>query len=260
MRILSGLINYANAAYREDDDDAPRLFSSNPVETLKDQQIWNENRSRDVYIPLDKVGAVWNMLQGLSHYALMPHSVDVIKFLLLTGCRLEEATLLEWENVKLESGSWTLPDPKNRNMVTLPLSSPLIEMLQERLKLKKTNKKIEKNPFVFPSRDGKGNFSRATNLTFKISEIAGKRINHHDLRRTFTQIALEKCKMQLWKSKLLKNHSVENDVELKNYTDTSDLHYLRPETEQIASWIIEQGRMAAAIEASENVIEMHKAA
>jgi hypothetical protein len=36
--------------------------------------------------------------------------------------------------------------------------------------------------------------------------------------------------------------------------------FLRPETEQIASWIIEQGRIAAAIEASKNVIEMHKAA
>ncbi len=47
---------------------------------------------------------------------------------------------------------------------------------------------------------------------------------------------------------------------LKNYTDTSNLLYLRPEAEQIASWVIEQGRIAEAIEASENVIEMHKAA
>jgi integrase len=246
MRVLSGLINFANAAYREDDDDAPRLFSSNPVETLKDQQIWNENKSRDVYIPLDKIGAVWNMLLDLRSNALLPHSVDVVIFLLLTGCRLEEATLLTWDNVNLDAGMWTLPDPKNRNKVTLPFSTPLREMMKLRPRV---------NNFVFPSRDGKGSFSRATSIMEKISNVAEKRINHHDLRRTFTQIALEKCKIQMWKCKLLKNHSVENDVELKNYTETSDLRYLAPEAEQIAAWIVEQGKIAAA----DNVIQLKAA-
>ncbi len=56
----------------------------------------------------------------------------------------------------------------------------------------------------------------------------------------------------MWKLKFLTISK--GDVTLDHYTETSDLRDLAPEAEQIDAWIIQQGSIAAAIKASENVI------
>lgn len=241
MRVLSGLINFANAAYREDDDGAPRLFSSNPVETLKDQQIWNENKSRDEYVPLDQVGAVWNLLQTLRTNALLPQSVDLVIFLMLTGCRLNEAAKLTWDQVNLDAGTWHLPDPKNRKPISFPITSTLRALLDAR-------PRVDGNPFMFTSRDGKGGISRPSAILDKISTLVGKRITNHDLRRGYIAIGL-KNKIEKWKIELLTHHVSKGDVTLAHYIETSDLTYLSGEAEQIAAWIVEQGKIAAGANA-----------
>lgn len=75
----------------------------------------------------------------------------------------------------------------------------------------------------------------------------------HDLRRTFRAVA-GKCGIELWKTKLLMNHTLSGDVTITAYTDTENLHYLRPEANAIAEWIEGQGSIAQA----ENVTTLPK--
>jgi integrase len=170
---------------------------------------------------------------------------------MLTGCRWSEAAQLPWDMVKIKSGTFHLPDPKNHLPVTIPASAPLLEMLSAR-------KKIKGNPYVFNSRNKEGEkqyLDNAAPTMDKISAIAGLHITPHDLRRTFIAIGI-KLKIEMWKLKLLTNHVIQDDVTITNYTETSDLTYLLEETEQIAAWIVEQGKIAAA----DNVVPINKAA
>ena len=78
----------------------------------------------------------------------------------------------------------------------------------------------------------------------------GVSVTPHDLRRTFRAIAGE-CNIELWRTKLLMNHKLSGDVTINSYTETSDLRYLSTEVNQIADWITEQAKVAAA----ENVVQ-----
>ena len=63
------------------------------------------------------------------------------------------------------------------------------------------------------------------------------------MRRTFQAIGI-KNNIEMWKLKLLKNQKMQNDVSITNYTETSDLTYLAGEVETIATWVVEQGKIA----------------
>ena len=239
FRILRSLLNYAREAYRP--DDKPILLE-NPVAVLSGKKMWNPNNERNGRIPLEKIGAVWNLLQHKrKDDAVLPSGktgADIVLFLMLTGCRWSEAAQLTWDRVNLDAGTWHIPDPKNHNPVTLPISAPLRDILTNR-------PRTEGNPYVFPSRLARSNgFLNNAHPTMKqVSELAGLHLTPHDLRRTFIAVGI-KNNLEMWRLKLLTNHVIQDDVTITNYTETSDLRYLAGEAETIAAWIAEQGKIA----------------
>lgn len=251
FRILRAILNYARESYRPG---GVPILVENPVAVLSGKKMWNPNNAKNGRIPLDKVGAVWNMLQERrTSEAVLPSGklgADIVLFLILTGCRWSEAAQLPWDMVKIKFGTFHLPDPKNHLPVTIPASAPLLEILGARAKVKG-------NPYVFCGRikEDKTYLDNAAPTMEKVSEVAGMHITPHDLRRTFIAIGI-KLKIEMWKLKLLTNHVIQDDVTITNYTETSDLTYLSEETEQIASWIVEQGKIAAA----DNVVQISRAA
>lgn len=246
FRILRALFNYARAKFRPD---GKPLILENPVSILSDAKLWNRVQPRSGRIPNDKVGAAWNYLQSVreapEETTIIHTTADILCFLLLTGARWSEAAHLTHDRLNLVENYWHLPDPKNRNPVTFPLSDQAAKILENKQKV---------NKFVFPSRskkvapihDGRG-------LLGKLSEKIGVTVTAHDLRRTFRAIAGE-CGIELWKTKLLMNHKLSGDVTINSYTETSDLKYLAPEINKIANWIIEQSKIAAA----DNVVPMKR--
>jgi integrase len=233
FRILRALLNFSI------DEKNPR---PNPAAVLSKKKLWNANKTKSGYIPLERIGYVWNMLQERrTSPALLPIAqtgADIIIFIMLSGCRWSEAAELTWDDVALDDGSWHLHDPKNHNPVTFPLSSPARALLAGR-------PRIEGNDYVFPSRGKIGFISDARNTMLEVSTLAGLHLSPHDLRRSFIAIGI-KNKIELWKLKLLTNHISKGDVTIDHYTETNDLRYLSGEAEQIVAWIVEQGAIAAA--------------
>jgi len=236
FRYLKSWLNYARARYRP--DDTP-LLPENPVSVLDRRQrgLWNQTAKREVRIPDEKIGVAWNILRGMREAQTSATSADVVCFLLLTGCRWSEAAKLTWDRVNLDEQWFFLPDPKNRRPVKLPLSGVLVEILKLR-----QNKK----GFVFPAKTKTGHKSEARTPLKKISAAAGVDICHHDLRRTYTNIAWKKCRIDLTLVRLLTNHKMSNDVTLDVYGDAGDLRFLLPEVDRVTAWIVEQGKIAAA--------------
>jgi len=247
FRYLRALINFAQEAHRI--DDAP-LILENPVKVISGKKMWNPDNARNGRIPLEKVGAVWNMLterrQSPGLLQIAQTGADLVIFMLLTGARWSEAAKLTWDRVNLEAGTWHLPDPKNHNPVTLPLPAPLAQILKER-------PRVEGNAYVFPGRS-RDHVKDVRQTMEQVSKLAEIHLTPHDLRRSFRAIA-GKCGIELWKTKLLMNH-ISADVTINNYTETSDLRYLAPESELIAAWVIEQGQKADGA----NVIQLHEVA
>ncbi len=245
MRILRALLNFARGEYRPGDKP---IIVENPVAILSDTKVWNRVKSRSGRIPTDKIGIAWNVLQTLredpAQSVVGRTLADAVSFLLLTGCRWSEMACLSWENVNLDESWWHIPDPKNREAVTFPLSKVAAEILTARK---------QKSGYVFPSRirEGKDHIKDARSVIDAVSEAVGVRISPHDLRRTFRAIA-GKCGIELWKTKLLMNHKMSGDVTIKHYTETSDLRDLSTEINAIGDWIVRQGIIAK----TNNVVQL----
>lgn len=237
FRVLRAILNYARAAYRPDDKP---IIVENPVSILSDMKVWNRVKPRSGRIPTDKIGAAWNVLQGLrdapEQTTISRSLADVVCFLILTGARWSEAAQLTWDRVNLEENWWYLPDPKNRNPVKFPLSDIAKEILETRPR---------ESEYVFPARSKEGCVSDPRGVFDKVSQIAGVRVTAHDMRRTFRAIAGE-CDIELWKAKLLMNHRLSQDVTISHYTETEDLRYLAPEINMIAEWITQQALIAVS--------------
>lgn len=242
--VLRALINFASRRYRR--ADGSPIITHNPVGTLKDD--WIQLKPRTSRVPDSKIGAVWNALEqwrGETHNRETSASIDLMRFLFLTGCRLKEAASLTWEQVNLEEGWFHLPDPKNRNPVWLPLSSQAVALLQRRRP--ETN-----GDFVFPSWSKAGHIIDPRDTRRRVSEVAGTKVTNHDLRRTYITIGVANCAVDFTKIELLTNHIPNGSVTAKHYLETSRLQYLKPETQRISDWIEQQ----AAIARGANVVAL----
>lgn len=251
MTTLRTLINYASRQYRRADG-AP-LIAYNPVLALKDDWIELKPRTRDV--DARKVGEVWHMLSEAFNSARDEDAragVDLVRFLMLTGARRNEGAMLKWHRVDLDEGWFHLPDPKNANPVWIPLSTQAVALLKAR---KPADSDKNSSPFVFPSRSKAGHVMDTRAPLEKISKIVSTHLSAHDLRRTWVLIGVATLDIDLHKIELLTNH-VAKGVTAKHYLQTSKLQYLQPEVQAIGDWIENEGKVAAAKAAGENVVSL----
>jgi integrase len=243
--ILRALVNYAIREYRKPDGSA--VLTDNPVDVL--YKKWAIIKPRTTRIPDSKVGGVWHFLQCSRETAYNRDtlaSIDLVMFLMLTGARIGEASMLTWDRVNLDEGWWHIPDPKNSNPVWLPLSDAARALLA-------TRQRVSGSPFVFTSWGKTGHIKDPRDTMKRVSKVAGTSITPHDLRRTFTTLGAATCGIDLHKMELLTNH-VPKTVTARHYLETSHLQYLSPEVQKIADCIVSQARIAEAQISGANVV------
>lgn len=253
--ILRALLNYAARQYKG--ADRKSLIQKNPVvDILVDHKVTLEPRN-DRYIPMEKVGEAWHALTiHRERVALEKErtSTDLVMFLLLTGARLEEAASLTWANVKIFDDAakceWQITNRKRGKDIWMPLSSQAVEILQRR-------PRVENNPHVFASHSARGYMDQPRGALDRVVEVAGKHLSAHDMRRTMTNIAIQKCRIEKFRIDLLTGHKPrKDDVTASYYADATNFGFLHPESQQIGDWIEQEGRVAAAKASGANVVTL----
>jgi integrase len=124
---------------------------------------------RERVLSEDEIRALWPHLQGTPGL--------VFKWLMWTGCRLNEAAGMTWGEI--QSDKWTIPAlrSKSKRARTIPLTSQALSLLGER-------EPRDPNALVFPSARG-GLLSNWDRVTKALHTASGTAAWHrHDLRRT----------------------------------------------------------------------------
>lgn len=254
MVVLRILIKFANRQFRIDDKP---LVINNPTDVMAD--YWADEGTRtDRYIDKRKVGEVWNALHAERLKPMADDSlagIDLAIVLMLTGARRMEIAALTWDRVNIDkddpSQCWFhLPDPKSGREVYLPLNSQAVVILESR-------KRVKGNPHVFPTRSKAGHIGDPRAPFELISEVAGMHLSAHDLRRTFTNIALRDLVIEKFRTDLLTCHKPsKSDTTVRHYVDTTKLDWLHPEVQRIGDWIEGAGKVAAAKASGANVVSL----
>jgi integrase len=134
-------------------------------------------KKRTRFLEFDEIPAMWKAAERLRS----PRA-DVLKLLLLTGCRLKEISALRWSEVKLETGELHLPAErvKNKQPHTVYLSDAARTVLSD---VRKSSE------FVFPGEAG-GPVTFGGRVRERLMKHSG--LEHwtpHDLRRTHAVLA-----------------------------------------------------------------------
>lgn len=192
FRSLRAVLNYA---FEDEEGGTPY---SNPVNVLssRKRKAWFRVDRRRTLIKNSDLPAWGKAVEALDNLIMR----DFLLFLLHTGLRRNEAARLRWNQVDFQEGCFTIPDTKNGEPHTLPLSDYLIRLL--------TQRKAEAwsgNSYVFPS-NGKAGFLQDPKRAIEnVTATTGIIFTCHDLRRTFATIA-ESLDLSGYTVKALLNH------------------------------------------------------
>lgn len=214
LRLLRALYNFAIAAY--DDTEGKPLIAYNPVIVLTQTRAWYPKKRRRTVITRAQLPAWYEAVIGLRKQLKDPkhpekgldpeaaHVCDYLLLVLFTGLRRNEAASLRWENVAFVDRTLMIPDTKNGEPLTLPLSDFLVALLERRL--------LEtEGTFVFPGPGKRGHLIEPKRQVRRVIEASGVPFIIHDLRRTFITIA-ESLDLSHYAIKRLVNHKISGDV------------------------------------------------
>jgi integrase len=203
FRFLRALLNFAKEKYTSEDGEP--LIPSNPCDRLTALKKWHRINRRTRYLESQQLQA-W--FSALDEYSLT-HG-DTIKdyciFILLTGCREQEAARLTWQNVDLSNSTVTFSQTKNHRIHILPCGQWLTKILTKR-------KEGSKGEYVFPAQNKYGHLKYHRKNIEALNSLSGIEFTLHDLRRTFASIVNHQLSksFSLYTIKRLLNHSG-NDV------------------------------------------------
>lgn len=143
----------------------------------------NVEYGRQRYLSGDELG---RLVQALAEHSDR-QAANIIRLLLLTGCRKSEALTMQWSHVDLERGVWSKPAStvKQKRNHEAPLSAPARQLLTE-IRDSQSRSIHSFGDFVFPGRNPvahRASIKRNWNKITTAAEIEGLRI--HDLRHSF---------------------------------------------------------------------------
>jgi integrase len=253
MQLLRALYNYAAAAY--DDTENRPLLAVNPVAVLTNTRAWFPKKRRRTVLTRTQLPPWYRAVLGLRdtlkdpkdpEKGLDPEAAlisDYLLLLLYTGLRRREAARLRFEHVDFVDLTLQVPDTKNGEPLTLPLSDAVQEILKRRLEV---NLAGARSAYVFPGGGKHGHLIEPKRHTQRVIAASGVPFMLHDLRRTFVTVA-ESLDLSHYAIKRLVNHKLSSDV-TAGYV-VANIERLREPMQRIADrirMIIEDARRVDA--------------
>jgi len=170
MAVLSKMLNLAVRW---------RMRESNPCKGVER----NTEHSRRRYLSGDELG---RLVAALNAHADQ-QAADIIRVLLLSGCRKGEALAMRWADVDLREGLWSKPpsSTKQKQHHESALSAPACALLS-RIRESQTAKRRPLGEFVFPGPGATGHrveLKKGWRQLCKAAGIGGLRL--HDLRHSY---------------------------------------------------------------------------
>ncbi len=254
LRLLRAIYNFAGAAY--DDAAGNPLIPVNPVVVLTQTRAWYPKKRRRTVITRAQLPAWYKAVLNLRKQLKNPSKLetgldpdaalvsDYLLVLLFTGLRRNEAASLRFENIDFVDQTMTIPDTKNGESLTLPLSDFLLELLERR-----AGEMAE--GFVFPGGGKRGHLVEPKRHVQRVIQESGVPFMLHDLRRTFITVA-ESLDLSYYAIKRLVNHKISGDV-TAGYV-VSNVSRLREPMQRITD------RILSIAEAEERVVAFPNAA
>jgi integrase len=218
MQLLRGLYNFAAAAY--DDTENRPLLAVNPVSVLTNTRAWFPKKRRRTVLTRSQLPHWYRAVVGLRDTPKDPKEPekgfdseaalvsDYLLLLLYTGLRRREAARLRFEHVDFVDLTLQVPDTKNGEPLTLPLSDAVQEILKRRLE---ANLAETRGAYVFPGGGKHGHLIEPKRHTQRVIAASGVPFILHDLRRTFVTVA-ESLDLSHYAIKRLVNHKLTSDV------------------------------------------------
>ena len=221
MRVLRALMNYATEKYEA--QDGKPVLSSNPVDRLSKSRAWYNVKRRQTLLTPTQLKPWYEATMLLNQETTR----DFLHFILFTGLRRSEATMLTWEYVDFKERSFLIADTKNKEPHRLPMTDFIEDLLKRR---KQDSDKI----WVFPSPVTDGPLKEPRTALERITELSKIEFQLHDLRRTFITIA-ESLDIPAYALKRLLNHKSANDV-TAGYI-VSNIERLREPMQRVTDYI-----------------------
>jgi integrase len=208
-RYLSAISSLCKYACQRD------WLEHNPCSTV---QKWSEHgNARDRVITPDEEQALQTAFDNHS-----PELGDIFALLMLTGCRVGEATSLRWRDVDVAKGTVRLSaaNTKASQSRTLVLAGRALERLKARAKVRPINS----DDLVFPNHWSPGKEVDATRRFRKVADATGHDWFHaHLCRHTFASRAAsapgmtiaklcELCGWSSWAMAARYAHSMQDDT------------------------------------------------
>ena len=171
-------------------------IEANPASRIPEP---GEEQSRERVLSHEELRELWAALESLSNEdeeriedtaqqlrrakaRVTPATAQAFQVQLLTAQRPGETRKMRWADVDLESGWWTIPTPdaKNARAHRVPLTKPVLEILERRRELAGENSKV-----VFENRRGAGSIAhRGKKAASILCRGLSFNFRAHDLRRT----------------------------------------------------------------------------
>ena len=157
-----------------------RSDGSNPCRHVKKYK--EEKRER--YLSADELARLGEVLRECEQEGVESAStINLIRLLVLTGCRLSEIQTLKWEYVDLDNEVLRLPDSKT-GVKTVHLGPPALKVLIG-------IERIEGNPWVITGKLENTHLQEPQRPWRRIRTRAGlDDVRIHDLRHTFASVAV----------------------------------------------------------------------
>jgi integrase len=232
FRVLRALFNFAKVQY--EDDKGNSFFPDNPVDRLSASKAWFKIKRKQSYLSHSELPRWFDAVVSLEqHYSFSLANVakDYLLFLLFTGGRREEVASIRWEDISLEDKTFTLRNTKNSEIVTLPTSHFVLELLYNRFQ-------HAENDYVFPGIGTTGHLININRHVLTVRRLSGLQFSLHDLRRTFATVA-ESLDISYYTLKRLINHKINTDADVTAGYVIANPDRLRAATQRITDRILE---------------------